>query len=358
MKVLLLSRYSNLGASSRIRNYQYIPYLEAHGFCITVAPLLDDEYIKRLYAGERTNWWQVFASYCKRLRYLLASRPYDLIWIEKELFPFAPVWAEVLLSRMHIPFVVDYDDAVFHRYDMNANRLVRILLRSKIDAVMRQSSMVIVGNEYLAERARRAGARKVEYLPSVIDLEQYTLAPQRANKIFTIGWIGNPVTAKYIHLISPALAQVCRGGRGRLVLIGSGQIELDGVPTEIRPWSEKTEIEDLQRFDVGIMPLPDEPWERGKCGFKLIQYMACGKPVVASPVGVNEQIVEDGVNGFLAPTKDKWVRALNSLRDDLNLRERMGIASRKRVEANYCVQVTDAKMAALLSLAGNGKWQG
>jgi hypothetical protein len=271
-KVLILSRYDQLGASSRIRIYQYLPYLNAHGFIITVAPLLDDKYLKNLYAHGRINLEQVFDSYCRRLRYLLTSRSYDLIWIEKELFPFAPAWAEAFLSCVGIPYVVEYDDAVFHRYDMHSNRLLRFLLKRKIDAVMRRSAIVIVGNDYLAERAMRAGATRVEYIPSVIDLEQYPLTSQNSNLIFTVGWIGTPVTAKYLHLVHSALAEVCHDGKGRLVLVGSGKIKLNGVPIEIRPWSDKTENVDIQSFDVGIMPLPDEPWERGKCGFKLIQY--------------------------------------------------------------------------------------
>ena len=349
MKILLLSRYSSLGSSSRIRNYQYLPYLNAKSFSVTVAPLLDDDYLKALYARRRIDWWHIFRSYCKRLSHLLSIHSYDLMWIEKELFPFIPAWAEVFLSHLCIPYVVEYDDAVFHRYDMNANKLVRVFLRNKIDIVMRRSAMVIVGNEYLAERARVAGATRIEYLPSVIDLERYTLKSQRRNSIFTVGWIGAPVTAQYLHLVRSALAEVFQGGKGRLVLVGSGQIELEGVPIEIRPWSEKTEIEDLLSFDVGIMPLPDEPWERGKCGYKLIQYMACGKPVVASPVGINRQIVEENVNGFLATTKDNWVNALISLRDDQILRERMGIACRKKVEANYCLQITAPRLAELLN---------
>ncbi|MHB8117599.1 MAG: glycosyltransferase family 4 protein [Methanothrix sp.] len=346
-KVILLSRYSRLGASSRVRCYQYLPYLDAHGFCTTVAPLLDDEYLKTLYACGQINWRQIFSSYYRRLRHLLTSRSYDLIWIEKELFPFTPAWAEVMLSYMGIPYVVEYDDAVFHRYDMHSNKFVRVLLKSKIDVVMRRSAMVIAGNEYLAERARRAGAKRVEYMPSVIDLERYPSTSPCGNRIFTIGWIGTPVTAQYLRLVRSALTEVCQDGKARLVLVGSGQIELDGVPTEIRPWSEETEIVDLQSFDVGIMPLPDEPWERGKCGFKLIQYMACGKPVVASPVGVNERIVEDGFNGFLATTKEEWLNALSDLRDDHDLRDRMGRAGRKKVEVNYCVQVTAQRLEEL-----------
>ena len=153
---------------------------------------------------------------------------------------------------------------------------------------------------------------------------------------------------QYIHHIHSALAEVFKDGQGQLILVGSGQMKLEGIPLEIRSWSEETEINDLQSFDVGIMPLPDEPWERGKCGYKLIQYMACGKPVVASPVGVNKQIVEEKVNGFLATTEDNWINALISLRDDQILRERMGTASRKKVEANYCLQITAPRLAELL----------
>ena len=356
MKILLLSRYSELGASSRIRNYQYIPYLEAHGFRITVAPLFDDEYLKALYSHGRRDWRRILSNYCNRFHYLLGSRSYDLIWIEKELFPFVPALLEILLSHVGVPYVVEYDDAIFHRYDIHPNKLVRVLLGSKIDAVMRRSAMVIAGNDYLAERARKSGASHVAIVPSVIDLERYPLVPKTRDDIFKVGWIGTPVTAKYIYNIHSALGEVFKDGKGQLILVGSGQIELEGVPVDIRAWSEDTETHDLQSFDVGIMPLPDEPWERGKCGFKLIQYMACGKPAVASPVGGNRQIIADGINGFLAATKDDWIKALSSLRDDHDLRERMGIESRKMIEANYCSQVTAPRLADLLySAAGKDR---
>ena len=135
--------------------------------------------------------------------------------------------------------------------------------------------------------------------------------------------IGTPITAKYLHLVHSALAEVCQRNKGRLVVVGSGKIEIDGVPTEIHAWSEETEVAEIQNFDVGIMPIPDEPWERGKCGYKLVQYMACGRPVVTSPVGANKKIVENGVNGFLASNTDEWIDALSILRDDPNMSDRM-----------------------------------
>ena len=353
MKILLLSRYSRLGASSRIRFYQYLPYLKEHGIDVTVAPLLKDKYIDDLYAGRHKNLWAIFRAYLQRLDYLLKSRHFDLLWIEKELFPWLPALGETMLTHLGIPYVVDYDDAVFHSYDMHTNGVLRTFFCGKIDAVMRHASLVIVGNSYLADRAWRVGAKQVEYLPTAIDLDRYCATPQTENAIFTIGWIGSPTTVKYLNLVRPALFEVCNGGNTRLMVVGSGNVELDGVPLVKRGWAEDTEVANIQSFDVGIMPLPDNPWEHGKCGYKLIQYMACGQPVVASPVGVNKQIIEDGVNGFLAATMADWVCALNALRDNYDLRGRMGRVGRKKVESEYCLQVTAPRLVSLLGSVVN-----
>jgi glycosyltransferase involved in cell wall biosynthesis len=144
------------------------------------------------------------------------------------------------------------------------------------------------------------------------------------------------------------LAEFCKNRRARVCLIGSGPINLPGVPVELIDWREDTEIEDIRRFDVGIMPLPDEPWARGKCGFKLIQYMACGLPVVASPVGVNSEIVQDNVSGFLATSTSEWVDALNVLLDSVETRRKMGAAGRQRVQEKYCLTVTAPKLVEVL----------
>lgn len=354
MRVLLLSRYGCLGASSRLRSYQYIPYLTAQGVDVTIAPLLGDEYLKNLYEGRSKPWKAILLAYVRRLVCLLKVRNFDLIWIEYELLPWFPGWLETLLFSLDIPYIVDYDDAVFHRYDLHSKLIVRLLLSKKIDKVMRRAALVIVGNDYLANRARLGGATRIEYLPTVIDLERYHALPRGENKIFTIGWIGSPTTARYLHLIQPALAEICRDGIARLVLVGSGPIKLDSVPVETRAWTEDTEVTDIQSFDVGIMPLPDEPWERGKCGYKLIQYMACGRPIIASPVGINRKIVEEGVNGFLATTIAEWVAAFRVLYNNPELLERMGRYGRKRVETNYCIQVTAPRLLSLLRSVPKG----
>jgi glycosyltransferase involved in cell wall biosynthesis len=245
--------------------------------------------------------------------------------------------------------VVDYDDALFHKYDNHRIAWVRRILGKKIATVMRLASCVIVGNEYLANYAHRASVAQLVVIPTVVDLTKYRVKElESASSVFTIGWIGSPSTARYLNELAPALAKVCKGGRARVCLVGSGQINLSNVPVDVIDWHEDTEVDEIRRFDVGIMPLPDEPWARGKCGFKLIQYMSCSLPIVASPVGVNSEMVDNGVNGYLASTTDEWVRALEALMADAEMRRQMGAVGRKRVEEKYCLAVTAPKFVELL----------
>lgn len=353
MKCLLLSRYSRLGPSSRVRSYQYLPYLEAHGINVSVAPLLGDTYIRNLYAGRPKNWGAILGSYYRRIKHLLKSRRFDLVWMEHELLPWLPAWGEYLLAFLRIPYLVDYDDAIFHRYDLHQNFLVRASLGHKIDAVMRRATLVIAGNHYLADRACQAGARRVEILPTVVDLDRYHVTRRTNKPMFSVGWIGSPATIHYLASLQPALSKAGAGGKMRMILVGSGPIELPGVVTEIRAWSEDTEVASILDFDVGVMPLPDDPWTRGKCGYKLVQYMACALPVVASPVGMNRQIIKENVSGLLAATEKDWVRALIHLRDNPGLCEAMGRAGRAIVEENYCLRVTAPPLLRLLKEAAN-----
>ena len=351
MKVLLLSRYGSLGASSRVRSYQYLPYLKAQGIDVTVSPLMGDDYLRKFYSGRVNQLTARIGPYFRRLIELLKAREFDLLWIEKEIFPWLPSWCEILISRLEIPYIVDYDDAIFHNYDTHSNLFVRKLLGNKIDAVMRNAAVVIAGNEYLASRAKKAGARRVKYLPTVVDLERYSVRDKIKNSVFTIGWIGSPATVKYLEMIRPVLSGWDKKNKARLVIIGADTFKLDGARVEHRPWSQNSEVLEIQKFDVGIMPLPDNLWERGKCGYKLIQYMACGKPVIAFPVGVNAKIVENGVNGFLASNIQEWVEALSTLQDNKYLREDMGKAGRNLIEREYCLQVTAPRLLSILRSA-------
>lgn len=349
MRLLVLSRYTRLGASSRIRFYQYFPDLVADGWDITVAPLLGDSYLTNLYKGAPRSWADVVKSYGYRVARLLGSNRFDIIWIEKELFPWVPGWAEAMLAKFNLPYIIDYDDDIFVSYQNVRNPIVRAVLTQKRASIFRHAVLIVAGNEFLVEHAREAGATSVEYLPTVVDLDHYPIKPRAEEKIFTIGWIGSPMTSHYLQGVHAALVEFCRRRNARLRLIGSGPYELSDVPIEVLPWSEETEAEDIRSFDVGIMPLIDGPWERGKCSYKLIQYMASSIPVIASPVGVNRTIVEHGVNGFLADSSEDWCAALEKLWQNPELRAQMGAAGREKVENELCLQVTAPRLVSLLN---------
>ena len=359
MNVLVLPRYSALAASSRYRFHLYYPYLEAHGFRLTTQPLLGDAYMRQLYGrpepGETFGKADTLRAYRQRVVAIRGAKKagHDLLWLQMEALPWVPGAAEVaLLKSARLPYVADYDDAWFHRYDAHPNPAVRAALGRKIDAVMRNAALVVAGNAYIAARARQAGARRVELVPTVIDLDHYPLAPPPAGPAFTIGWIGSPHSDQWLQTIQPALARFCaEAPNARLVTVGASErirAQLPGVPLDIRPWTSATEVPEMQGFDVGIMPLTDSLWERGKCGFKLIQNLACARPVIASPVGVNAEIVRPGENGFLAETPDEWVAALHRLRANAGQRAQMGQNGRRLIEEKYALQVTAPRTAALL----------
>jgi glycosyltransferase involved in cell wall biosynthesis len=349
MKILLLTKYGRRGATSRIRFLQYIPYLKEHGHDIQIAPFLEDDYIDSLFSGRR-SWRAVVGGFARRFGQILSAKQYDLIWLEKELLP----WMPSALERLPVPYVVDYDDATFHAYDLHPNALVRSILGKKIRTVMRRARTVVAGNDYLAEYARQSGASDIQIIPTVVDLQKYQLHDAQHDDKFTIGWIGSPWTARYLPAMNPVFKQLCRSGNVRIVLIGAGKVNLGGIPVEIREWREATEVDEIQRIDVGIMPLSDEPFERGKCGYKLIQYMACGKPVVASAVGANRSIVDDGRTGFLVHSTEEWIRALEEMKNNPARRSEMGKAARLDVEAQYSLQVQAPRILKILERALEG----
>lgn len=348
MRVLLFSRYTRLGASSRLRSYQYIPYLEKLDIQVDIEPLFTTTYLENLYSKQKRNTGIVLRSYLDRACKLMLSGRYDLLWIEYELFPWLPAFAEILLSLRKIPYVVDYDDAIFHRYDAHHNSLVRKMLGRKIDRVMSHAALVIAGNDYLARRAVLAGARQVALIPTVVDLEKYTVKKADMPGRFVIGWIGSPSTSEFLKVILPVLTEVCKQRDLAVQIVGDAPEFLHNLPVQFLSWEEDAEVNSIQQFDVGIMPLPDTHWAKGKCGYKLIQYMACGLPVIASPVGANTAIVRHEENGFLADTHAEWIRYILRLRDDRSARNRLGMNGRRTVEQKYSLQVTAPRVADLL----------
>ena len=352
LRVLFLTRYGRLGASSRQRCFLYLEALNGAGIDGDVCPFLGDDYVHRLHSGLTIGVASILRAYARRLMLLLRAQRYDLLWIEKEALPWLPAWVELALFKLAgTMMVVDYDDAVFHTYDQHRNGIVRRLLGFKIDSIMSAADLVIVGNSYLGVRAKSAGARAIAEIPTVVDLKCYLerrFAPVCDHEPFTIGWIGSSLTSSYLEILRPALTELASRLPLRIILVGAAEAALAGLPVERVPWSLETEATELVRFDVGLMPLPDKPWERGKCGYKLIQYMASAIPVVASPVGINCEIVIPGETGFLAETDADWLTSLSRLYHEPKLRQTMGAAGRHRVEANYSLAVTAPRMTDLL----------
>jgi glycosyltransferase involved in cell wall biosynthesis len=345
-KILVLTKYGSLGGSSRYRFYQYLPYLKSQDFDITVAPLLDNQYVTAINRGTR-NFTNILTAYFQRLIGLITDRDYDLLWIEKELLPYAPEWLERILIR-NLPYAVDYDDAQFHIYDYYGSKLTKLLLSQKIDRVMANAKLVIAGNKYIAARASKAGAKRIEIIPTVIDLDRYSIKIDTRSRIFNIGWIGSPGTSIYLKSLQSVFENIREKYDCTFSLVGAGRLALGDLDLAIKDWRESSEVEDIKSFDVGIMPLDNTPWEEGKCGIKLIQYMACALPVVGTPIGVNQEIITHGVNGFQANNQDEWTEYLSKLANDPHLCNVMGAEGRAMVESKYCLQVTAPKLSQLL----------
>lgn len=364
VRILALPKYGPLGSASRLRFLQYFSPLQAAGFTIEQHALLSDEALQWRYQSGKYSSLQLIKSYVLRIKALSTRERFDLLWVEKEALPWLPLWFELLMLR-GVPYVLDFDDAIFHHYDNHRLKWVRKLYGRRIDGLMAKATLVVAGNRYLAKRAQDAGAPWVELLPTVIDLNRYPIAPilpiatitpitpitpnaplqkvSNADGLPRIVWVGSPSTVRYLELLQEPLQQLAKRVPFVLRVVG-GKIDMPGVQIEIIVWSEASEVESIASANVGVMPLTDSLWEKGKCGYKLIQYMACRLPVVASPIGVNTEIVEEGVNGFLAADTTDWVTALERLLTQPDLAAKLGQAGRQKVENEYCLQITAPKL--------------
>lgn len=349
MKVLYLTKYSRNAGSSRLRSYQYFPFLEESGVEVAVSPLFSERYLENLYAGRSTKA-EALKGYARRFLKLFSVERYDKLVIEKELFPYLPAWFERILTVFGVKYIVDYDDAIFHNYDRHPNRRVQRLLGNKIDKVMRYSSHVIAGNRYLADRAMKAGAKNITVIPTVIDIDRYPVKVwnDEADK-FVIGWVGTKSTfEKYFMLLADQIQRLAEEFPNLYFhIIGAPDNGLFNEQVKFIPWSEETEVAEILKFDVGLMPLVDSDWEKGKCAYKLIQYMACGISGIASAVGANVEVV-NAENGFLAKSVNDFEPIIKNLIRQRDLLQGKGIQARQKVEGNYTLQVQQAKLYHLL----------
>lgn len=348
MKVVYFTKYNRNGASSRLRSYQFVPLLEKEGIDVTIFPFFDEDYLHSLYAKKSISKIKLLGFYWNRFIKLFSIYKFDKIIIEKELFPYFFSWFEKLLWLFNVKYIVDYDDAIFHNYDLSKNKLVKFLLKNKIYNVMKYSNHVLAGNEYLAQKAKNSSAKKIIIHPTVIDVDAYKVKDNYTTSKVVIGWIGSPTTYKYIKNLESVFIKLSNLYTIEFHIIGAknNEVKLDNV--KFIDWSEENEVALISKFDIGIMPLENTPWELGKCSYKLIQYMGCGIPVVASSVGMNKEVIEEGKNGFLVSDEQQWIEKLSVLIENEVLRENLGKQGRLKVEDLFSNKKTVQKLLSIL----------
>lgn len=330
--ILILSRYDTLGASSRVRIFQYLPFLEPT-VRFKISPFFSNKMITDLYNKKKRNYFLLFIAYLRRIKALLSIYNYDIIWVEKEALPYFPGFLEMLFIPKKAKYFLDYDDAIFHNYDFNKNKLLKFIFANKFKKIISQADKIFVGNQYLYNYTYQWN-KNVFYMYSVVDENIYKSSNLKHNGKFTIGWIGSPSTTKYLYDIIDYLNKFTQKHKIRLITIGASKLENADFELVQLDWRLDDELKNINLFDVGIMPLKDNSWENGKCGFKLIQYMACSIPVIASPVGINKEIVSNDV-GFLANDEKDWINAIVKLMEDEDTRLKFGSNGRKKIENNF-----------------------
>jgi glycosyltransferase involved in cell wall biosynthesis len=353
MKVLVLApALYRTSPGQRFRIEQWGQYLQRDGFHFTYDPFEDDSLHEVIYDPGRfaPKAGLIVKALVRRLALLPRVKHFDVVYVFREASLIGPAIIETVIARHGIPMVFDFDDAIWTPYVSPANKyLSHLKFFGKTAGLCRMSRYVLAGNAHLARYARRYN-RQVAVIPTTIDTDVYRVRPleDTHDRPVSIGWTGSYSTVQHLDILRRVLSSLRRRHAFRLVVIGTHAYKIDGVDVVTKPWNADSEVEDLQEFDIGIMPLPDDNWSRGKCGLKLLQCMAIGVPVVGSPVGVNSEIIQDGIQGFLASTEEEWIARLSLLIRDAALRRRLGMAGRQRVEECYSARVWVPRVRSIL----------
>ena len=355
MRVLFVIPHPREGASGRHRVFQYVPWLQRRGVVCHVRPFMSHALYRILYQPGKLlpKLALSTAALINRMTDLVRSSQSDVVVVHREALPLGTAWCERLMARLCPSVVFDFDDAIYLDHASGANAWTRLFRRAdKTADIIAASTHVIAGNRFLEAYARRFNPH-VSVIPTPVDTERF----QRhrgtgARTRVVIGWMGSSTTAEYLGLVQPALAAVATRYPGTEIrIVGAGSVPLHVPNLRTLPWRLEQEVEELRGFDIGIMPMPDDEWARGKCGFKALLYMSVGLPVVSSPVGVNCEIIREGLNGFLASDEQTWVNRLSTLIEDRGLRDRMGQAGRTIVEEHYSVAVNAPRFFDVLQAA-------
>lgn len=362
ISILFLTPSPIQSASERYRIYQYLPHLRRCGFDCTVRPFASEALHraiqKQAVVGRICG---VLSCALQRVRDLSALDEFDLVVIHREAFPFLHPFFEMKAIQRHARAIFDFDDAIHvgHRDtpSMKYSWMYKLKYGPGINIALQKCRHVIAGNRTLAEHAARLNAN-VTIIPTVVDLQRYTYQPPRETvNAVTVGWVGSTSTSPYLAEIEPALQRLSEVHKGkvRFRTFGDPKRSLKLPDLEAQPFRLDSEIDDLRTIDIGIMPMPDNEWTRGKCAFKAIQYMALGIPAVASPVGVAGEIIQHGKNGLLANSAAEWFSCLDRLVRDVELRRRLSVNGRTTVEREYSLQVWAPRVAELFEKVAGGR---
>lgn len=340
MKVLLLLPYAwDTVPGQRFRIEQWVPHLRELGVTFQIDELMTPQQQKMLHSNVsalRKGRMILETTLRRRSRLRAAVKGADVIWLYRTMAVVGPPWMERRLARCGVPVIYEFDDAIWRTDTTRANRMFGWLkYADKTQEICRMSDTVLVGNAYLAEFAAQYN-KKVEIIPTTIDTDAYRPRTDygQSGRI-VIGWSGSITTSHHLELVGKAIEIVSRKYDILFRVIGDKSFSLPGIPCESSDWDLSREIADISSFDIGLMPLRDNEWAKGKCGLKALQYMGMGIPTILSPVGVNADIVRDGENGLWATTEEEWVHALTRLIESRELRERLGRAGRQTVEREY-----------------------
>lgn len=351
-RILILTKYNLKGASSRYRILQYIDFLNENNYLTAVSPFITDRMLERKYKKKKYNKFSIFLSLIIRVKAIVYdSRNYDVVFVQKELLPWAPLVIEkILLSLMKTPFICDFDDSEFLKYNNTNSVIKNILFEGKLQYLVSKSKKAIFGNTFLKEKMAFNKSDSF-IIPTGIDVSMYSRKKENRKDTLIIGWIGSPSTQHYLKFLIPVFEKLEKEYQIEIRTIGANNLlEESSMINEIE-WKIDTYIEELNKFDIGIMPLTDSQWEKGKCSFKLIQYMGCSIPVVASPVGMNNDVVENGENGFFASNLNEWYDALSILINNKEMRISMGEEGYKKAMRNYDLSVTGKTILEIINSA-------
>lgn len=337
MRVLWVATYPELGASSRYRVCQFLPGLRELGVESTFLPFMSNAFFQGFYApGRRVEKAAtLLASALKRLRHVLVARRHDVVVVQREAAIVGPPFFELLTRyAARVPVVFDLDDAIFIPTHETSQRSVHgifaRLLKDprKADRIARISREIVVANDFAADWAR-GHTDRVTVIPTVVDPDVFRPAEGPAREVPVIGWVGSHSAAPQLEVVFPALERLAQRHRFELKLVGAGRdYQIPGVKVHNLPWSLDTEVDDFRNLDIGLCPLFEDQWSRGKPGFKPMIYMACGVPQVSTPLGGVTEYLKDGVAGYYARTTEEWETRLEALLVDAALRRRMAEAGR------------------------------